>query len=223
MDKDSQEASDLKDKDFEEIYRRFLRLHDRSAADRLTVNKQAEALGKIIEELKSEASLIVELKAHLRQDIAETVRETMEGMNEQVKQAVRDSITTGVGSLAKEFKSIADKSATVLRKHPTEDDSWSWWTAFLVLLFVLIFLCVTYTTVMVRRHMPDSYFTSEQISTYENGIFLDRLWGRISKKEQVRLMAIGSGDLPPEERSLAWIAKQNPGMSNKEVRKKFDE
>jgi len=223
MGKDNQEAPDLKNKDLEEIYRKFLRLYDRSAADRLTVNKQGEALGKIIEELKSEASLVVELKSCLRQDIAETMKETMDVINEQVKKSVRDSITAEVGSSVQEFKFVIDKSTAVLRKHTNEDDSWPWLTHFLVLIFVLTFLCVTYTTIMVRRHIPDSYFTSEQVSTYENGVFLDKLWGRLSKKEQVRLIEIGRGDLPPEEKSLAWIAKQNPGMSNEEIRKKFDE
>ena len=229
MDKDSQEVEvpDLKNKDIvkdlEEAYRKFLRLYDRFAADRLIVNKQGEALGKIIDELKSESSMVVELKAYLRQDIAETMKETMEEINEQVKRSVQDSVTAGVGDSVEKFKSVIDKSAAVLHKRTNEDDSWPWLTAFAGLLFVLTFLCVTYTTIMVKRHMPDSYFSSEQVSTYENGVFLDRLWGRLSKKERVRLMAIGSGDLPPEEKSFAWIARQNPGMSSKEIRKKFDE
>ena len=228
MIKNNQQVSDLKDnetndingiKNAEEVYRKFLRLYDRFATDSLIVNKQGEILGKIIAELKAESSLATELKIQIRQDIAETMKETAEEINEQIKRSVQDSVTVGIGDSIKEFKSAVKSSASVLHENVNKKEPSQLWSAITLFFCVTSFVCIVYTTAVVGRHLPDSYFTGDQVATYKDGIFMDRLWRKLSKKEQERLIAIERGDLPPEEKSFVWIAKQNPGMSNEEIRR----
>jgi hypothetical protein len=59
--------------ELEEAYKKFLRLYERFAADRLTISKQGETLGKIIDELKAESLLATEFKVQVRKGILESV------------------------------------------------------------------------------------------------------------------------------------------------------
>jgi transcriptional regulator len=75
--------------ELEEAYRKFLRLYERLAADRLTISKQGETLGKIIDELKAEAALATEFKVHVRQDVVETLRKTAAEISSQIKNSIQ--------------------------------------------------------------------------------------------------------------------------------------
>lgn len=208
-------------KELKETYHKFLRLYEHFAADRSVVNKQGEALGKIIDEIKAESSLAMELKVRLRQDLVETMKEAMEEINDQVKKSVQETITDSVSEPIKEFRSIVDSSPAP----DSTNEKWSTqlWNIIILSSLVAVVVCTVYTAIMICRYIPGSYFTSDQVSTYRSGVFLDRLWSKLSKKERTRLMALENGEIPPEEKSFAWYAKQNPGMSSEDIRKKVEE
>ena len=205
--------------ELEEAYRKFLRLYERFAADRLTISKQGETLGKIIDELKAESSLATEFKVHVRQDVVETMKSTAVAISDQIKNSIQEPITNEVNDLIKKLKGAVNSSIETLHECAELKKEKTWWkvvtTIFGVCLLFVLFFC--------KFYLPNLYFTSKQLATYKDGIFLNLIWDKLSKKERIRLTAIGRGSLPPEENSIEWIRKQNPSISSIDVIKKFDE
>jgi len=212
--------------ELKESYHKFLRLYERFASDRLAINKQNEILQKTIDDLKAESSLAVELKAHLRQDIIETLKETMIDIDEQIKKSVQESVIDGVGNSIKEFKSVVNNSTNNLSENinnTANKKEMSWWNKVILFSCGIMLVFIAYIASMLHYYMPTTYFTSEQIEVYKNGVIFDRIWNKLSKKEQYKLIDIENGILPPEEKSIDWYKNKYPNISNEEIKNKFKE
>jgi hypothetical protein len=207
----------------EETYRKFLRLYERFVEDRATVSKQGEALTKIIEELKAESTLATEFKMQVRQGITESVGKVLGEVNEQVKKSIQESVTAEINKSTKELKAVVDASTKVLDSYLKDKKSRDIWIYCGVIFCGFIFMFTTYTAMVVRKYMPDTFFTSEQLRVYKYGTHFERILDKLSYKEQNRLIDISIGRIPPEENSVEGLRKIYPKMSNKERQKKFDE
>jgi len=210
-------------KEFEATYRKFLHLYERLAEDRVVANKQGETLGIIIEELKAESSLATEFKVQVRKGIRESVNKVMEEVDGLVKKSIQESVTKEINSSVKDFKSVIDNGAVILRDYTEDKKSRDIWIYFGVIFCGFIFLFSAYTAMKVYRYIPDSYLTGYQVETYSNGEYWNVLWRRMSKKDLGRITSLVMGSVPPEEGSYDWIKKENPKLSPAEVRKKYDE
>jgi hypothetical protein len=209
--------------DSEETYRKFLRLYERFVEDRATVSKQGEALTKIIEELKAESTLATEFKMQVRQGIINGVVKVLGEVNEQVKKSIQESVTAEVNKSTKELKAVVDNSIKVLDNYLKDKKTRDIWIYCGVFFCGFIFMFTTYTAMVVKKHMPDSFLTSEQLRIYKYGIHLERILDKLSDKEKNRLIDISIGRIPPEENSIEGLRKKYPKMSNEELNKKFDE
>ncbi|CAL7962251.1 hypothetical protein GAMM_350010 [Gammaproteobacteria bacterium] len=209
--------------DSEETYRKFLRLYERFVEDRATVSKQGEALTKIIEELKAESTLATEFKMQVRQGITGSVGKVLGEVNEQVKKSIQESVTAEINKSTKELKAVVDDSTKVLDEYLKDKKSRDVWIYCGVFFCGFIFMFTTYTAMVVRKYMPDTFFTSEQLRVYRYGTHFERILDKLSYKEQNRLIDISIGRIPPEENSIEGLRKKYPKMSNKELQKKFDE
>ena len=210
--------------DLEETYRKFLRLYERFAADRLMVVKQGETLCKIMEELKAEADLATEFKVHVRQDVVETIKKATAEINEQLKTSIQNVVTSEFTSSLQELKVATDNSVTILKKYTEEKEEKSPWISYLMFFMGLtVFFAILYIAITVRKFTPESYLTRDQLVTYSNGEYWEGVARRISKKEQDRLMDFYLGKTPPEKGSVEGIKRSNPNLSWSEIKKKFNE
>lgn len=209
--------------ELEEAYRKFLRLYERFAADRLTISKQGETLGKIIEELKAESSLATEFKVQVREGIVESVEKLVKEIDAQIKDAVQDSITGELDKSLKKFKEVIDDSAQVLRDYARDKKIRNIWIYCGVFFCGFMFFFSAYTAMQVRKYLPNTYLSSHQISTYESGVAFEKILNKISKKTRDRLTDIWIGKIPAEENSYEWIKDKNPKMDEQEIKRKFKE
>ncbi|MEI7563638.1 MAG: hypothetical protein WCJ39_08660, partial [bacterium] len=132
-------------KEFEATYRKFLHLYERLAEDRVVANKQGETLGIIIEELKAESSLATEFKVQVRKGIRESVNKVMEEVDGLVKKSIQESVTKEINSSVKDFKSVIDNGAVILRDYTEDKKSRDIWIYFGVIFCGFIFLFSAYT------------------------------------------------------------------------------
>ena len=153
----------------------------------------------------------------------EEVKKILEEVDGQIKKSIQDSVTAEINESLKELKLVIDESAIVLDNYVRDKKSRDIWIYGGVLFCTLIFLFTTYTATVVRKYMPDSFLTSEQIRIYKYGIHFERILDKISNKEQDRLIDISIGRIPPEENSIEWIREKHPKMSKEKLLKKFEE
>ena len=210
-------------KELEEIYRKLVRLYERFSTDMLTIGKQGEVLGQIIEELKAESSLATEFKVQVREGIKESVDKAVEDVNTQIRDSVQQLVTKEVSEKIKEFKSFTDDATKLLTEYVVDKKSRGIWVYLIVFFCGLILIFTGYTYMRINKCTPDSRLTADQVSTYRHGVVCETMWNKLSKKTQDRLMLIEKGKLPPEESSYEWLENKYPKMSAKEIHKKFDE
>ena len=207
----------------EETYRKFLRLYERLTAETTTIGRQGEALGKIIEELKAESSLATEFKVQVRKGIMEAVTQVLNEVDGQVKKSIQEAVTKEINQSIKSFKAAVDNSKNVLDNYLADKKSRDIWLYCGVIFCGLVFFFTAYTAIVIKKHTPQTFFTSKQISTYSNGELWDTMWYKVSKKEQERILNLAMRRLPPEKGSFEWIRNQHPELSWREVNKKFEE
>jgi hypothetical protein len=208
--------------ELEEAYKKFLRLYERFAAERLVISKQGETLGKIIDELKAESSFATEFKVQVREGIVESVKNILQEVDAQIKESIQESITGELNKSLKEFKEVIDDSTQILRDYAVDKKIRKIWIYCGVLFCSIICFFTTYTAAQVMRYLPNTYLSSSQISTYEDGIICNKILRRVSKKTRDYLMNIWSGEIAAEENSYEWIRNKNPNMNNEEIKKKFE-
>jgi hypothetical protein len=209
--------------ELEEAYRKFLRLYERFAADRLTISKQGEALDKIIEELKAESSLATEFKIQVREGILESVEKLVKEVDTQIKESIQKSITEELNKSLKDFKYAINNGTEILEDYVKDRKVRNIWVYCGVIFCGFILFFTATTALKVRKYLPGTYLSSHQLSIYENGLMFDKIWNRVSKKERDRLTRIWLGTIPAEENSYEWIKDKNPKMNDEEIQKKFKE
>jgi uncharacterized coiled-coil protein SlyX len=203
--------------EIEEVYRKFLRLYERFAAERLIISKQGETLGKIMDELKAETGLATEFKTHIRKDVVETLKETAIEISSQIRNSIQEPTINEINNSSKELKKAVDNSIDELHSSTNMEKKAHLWTLAALFGGALIALFILF-----KLYAPNAYFTSSQVATYKNGILLELFWDKLSKKEQAKLTAIANSKLPPEENSIKWIREHNPDISSLDVIKKFN-
>jgi len=203
--------------ELEETYKKFLRLYERFAAERLIIGKQGETLGKIIDELKAETELATEFKVRVRQDVAETLKKIAVEIGVQVKNSIQEPTINEINNSSKELKKAIDNSINELRSSTNTEKKAHWWILVAFFIGGLASMFIAF-----KLWVPHTHFTSSQIATYKDGIFLELFWEKLSKQEQTKLTAIANGKLPPEENSIEWIRQHNPDISSLDVIKKFN-
>lgn len=205
--------------ELEEAYRKFLRLYERLAADRLTISKQGETLGKIIDELKAEAALATEFKVHVRQDVVETLKKTAIEIGSQIKSSIQEPITNELNDTIRNLKTALNTSREALSESTRTKNE----NILYKCLATVFGGCLVLIVILGAFYFPKLYFTSKQVGTYQDGVLLESFWHRLPKKEQIRLWKLGRGYLPPEENSMEWIKQHHPKLDDAAVQKKFDE
>ena len=209
--------------ELEEAYKKFLRLYERFAADRLTISKQGETLGKIIDELKAESLLATEFKVQVRKGILESVEKITRETDIQIRESIQKSITGELNKSLGEFKEVIDDGAQILRDYAVDKKIRKTWIYCGVFFCSIICFFTTYTAAQVMRYLPNTYLNSHQISTYESGAAFEKILNRVSKKTRDHLTHIWMGKIPAEENSYEWIRDKNPHMNDEEIQKKFKE
>lgn len=203
--------------ELEEVYKKFLRLYERFAADRITISKQGETLGEIIDELKAEMELTTEFKAHVRKDVVETLNKAAVEVGIQIENSIQELITKELNDVIRSFKMTLNASREELSESVRIKDENIWYKW-----FAAIFGICLLTIIFLGFHLPRLYFTSKQVEIYEKGLLLNACWNKLSKKTQIFLKQLGRDDLAPQEGSIEWIKRQNPGMDDEEIQRKFD-
>jgi hypothetical protein len=207
----------------EETYRKLLRLYERLTSETVTIGKKGEVLGKIIDELKAESSLATEFKVQVRKGIMDAVTKVLNEVDGQVKKAIQESVTGEINKAIKNFKTTIDNSKDVLDGYLEDKKLRQGWIYCGVFFCGLIFLFTAYTARVIKNHTPQTFFTSEQIRTYRYGELWETMWDKISKKDQGRILDLAMKRGLPEKGSVDWIRNEYPGLSWKEVYKKFEE
>lgn len=209
--------------EIEEAYKKFLRLYERFAAERLIISKQGETLVKIIEELKIESSLATEFKVQVREGILESVGEVVKEMNVRIKESIQQSVTEELNKSLIEFKNVIDNGTKILRDYAKDRKLRNIWIYCGVFFCGFIFLLTTYTTTKIWKYLPNTYLSASQIAVYEDGLVLKAISNKVSKKTWEYLIRVWLGTIPAEENSKVWIRDKNPSMSDEEIQKKFKE
>lgn len=204
--------------ELEEVYRKFLRLYERLAADRLTISKQGETLGKIIAELKAEAELATEFKVHVRQEVVETLRQTATEIGSHIKSSLQEPITNELHEVISSFKTAINLGSKALNESSRTKNENLWYKC----IATVVGGCLI-TLVLLSKFLPHLYFTSSQVATYQDGVMLESFWQKLSKKEQLRLWKLGKGYLPAAENSTEWIKQHHPEWDENAIQKKFNE
>lgn len=150
----------------EETYHKFLRLYERLTAETTTIGGQGEALGKIIEELKAESSLATEFKVQVRKGIMEAVTQVLNEVDGQVKKSIQEAVTKEISQSIRSFKAAVDNSKNVLDNYSADKKSRDIWLYFGVIFCGLVFFFTAYTAMVIKKHTPQTFFTSQQIRTY---------------------------------------------------------
>ena len=212
-------------KELGDTYRKFLRLYEKLVADRLIVVKQGETLCKIIDELKAETNLATEFKVHVRRDVVDTIRLAVAETNKRLKESIRETVAEEFNVSLEELKTETKNSIEVLKRYneKTEEKPSYWSTYLIIFMGIMVFIATMYTAVKVRRYIPNSYLTRDQLEIYHNGMHWETLWRKISKDNRDRIVDLVVGKLPAEKGSIDWIEKNNPKLSWSEVKKRFNE
>lgn len=215
----TEEAKEAK-KELEETYRKFLRLYERFAEDRVTITKQGETLGKIIEELQAESSMATEFKHHVRSDLKEMIEDTVHNVFRSCCEELDRSVTCGVNSSIKKFQAAVEESTAVLEDYKNSKEINTWVICVGCFVFAIVLSVILVKWIMPMPIIP---LTDSQFQTYESGQELEKFWSKIPKKEQQHLRDIGAGKIDPEVNSFEWIKQQHPTWSTKSIVEEFEE
>ena len=221
MTEKTEEVKELKEikTELEEAYRKFLRLYERFAEDRLTVTKQGEALGKIIEQLQAESSMATEFKHHIRDGLKEIIDNATQNMKQHCSKEVTDAIAAEINNSIKELRAAIDKSVVILNDYETARPFGYWMFHLGALAAVLIFGMIFVKLLMPTPLLP---LTDTQFQTCMNGQKLESFWSKISKVRREYLLDIGAGKIDPEVNSLKWIQQQHPTWGVEEMAQEFN-
>jgi len=204
----------------EDVYRKLLHLYERLTSETVTISKQGEIIGKIIEELKAESRLATEFKVQVRSDLTKHINKAVGDTDKQISQAMATFINTGVANSVNDFERATKNGTKVLREYTDDADKRKIWTRGGVGFLGVLCCCVIYITFVLVKRIPND-LVSYQFTTYQKGELFKTLLDKVPKQEYDELMKLAIGELPAKRGSIDWIKKHNPKMSDLAARLKF--